>query len=111
MSRNPWTTIAALLLVAGPLAAQADDEEAPAPVATAAATAHAATAEEPAATGAKRDAEPEVVCRVEAELGSRVKKKVCRRKVDIEAERSETQDALRDVRSLGNKNYNAAPGS
>jgi len=79
--------------------------------ACAAATTQAATAEEAAATGAQRDAEPEVVCRVEAELGSRVKKKVCRRKADIEAERSETQDVLRDVRSLGNKNYSAAPGN
>ena len=110
MSRNPWTTLAALLLIAGPPAVQADDEEAPAPTVTAAATTQAATAEEPAATGAKRDAEPEIVCRVEAELGSRVKKKVCRSKADIEAERSETQDVLRDVRSLGNKNYKAAPG-
>jgi hypothetical protein len=106
MSRSPWPALAAVLLLVNPMAVQAADEERAAPVVTS-----TAAAEESAAAAEKRDAEPEVVCRVEAEIGSRVKKKVCRRKSDIEAQRAETQDALPEVRSLGNKNYSAAPGN
>ncbi len=116
MSRNPWLTFAVIALIAYPVALLAAEEDTAAPAvsgtapAKTEAVAKVDATTEPASANPEQDAEPEVVCRLEAEIGSRVKKKVCRRKADIEAEQDETQDALRDVRSLGNKNYNAAPG-
>jgi hypothetical protein len=48
-------------------------------------------------------AEPEIVCRMEAEIGSRVKKKVCRAKSEVEATTDETQKAMQAVHGLGSR--------
>lgn len=111
MPRTLWLPLAALLIMVYPLASSAADEASSETAREAAApAAQAATADDPGVTGSKAEAKPEVVCWMEAELGSRVKKKVCRTRSDVDAEAQKTQDALREVRSLGNKNYNAAPG-
>lgn len=48
-------------------------------------------------------AEPEMVCRMEAEIGSRVKKKVCRPKSEVEATSNETQQAMQGLHALGSR--------
>lgn len=101
---------AALALLALSMASRASDEETTAPDTTHAAPATVDTGDEARPPDSKENAEPEVVCRMEAEVGSRVKKKVCRRKSDTEDTERETRDAMRDVDALGNKTYSAAPG-
>lgn len=54
--------------------------------------------EQPAA-----EAKPEVVCRMEAEIGSHVKKKVCRLRSDVESESQETHQALQHAKALGSR--------
>lgn len=111
MPRPSWLPLAALVIALCPPAlASADEAPAEASSKAAAPAAQAAATADPAANENKAQAKPEVVCWMEAELGSRVQKKVCRSRSDIDAESRQTQDALRGVRSLGNKNYNAAPG-
>lgn len=111
MPRHSCLPLAALMIMMFPLASSAADEtSSDAAREPAAPAAQAAAADDPGKAEGKAAAKPEVVCTMEAELGSRVKKKVCRARSDIDAEARDTQNALRDVRSLGNKNYNAAPG-
>lgn len=109
MPRTSCLSLVALAIVLYPLASMAADE--PSPRVAAESGAEAASSGEPEKSESKADSKPEVVCWMEAELGSRVKKKVCRQRSDIEASSRNTQDVLRDVRSLGNKNFNASPGS
>ena len=100
---------AAATLLALSMASLAADEETAVPDTTAARV-RVDTGNEARPSDSKENPEPEVVCRMEAEVGSRVKKKICRKKSDTEDTERETRDAMRDVDALGNKTYSAAPG-
>ncbi|WP_374571493.1 hypothetical protein [Phenylobacterium sp.] len=77
----------------------------PAETSTSTATA-AATAEAPAAAAAAQQTasadtkKPEMVCHQEEVTGSRFTKKVCRSKADIESEKADDQQALRNMQRM-----------
>jgi hypothetical protein len=78
--------LAAGLALAGCAASSATVEAAPAPEGE-----HVAEAEQ----------EPEVVCKWEAAVGSRIKKKVCRTRATIEAEKRNAHRMMRRAQQVG----------
>ena len=85
------------------LLALATEVSAPAPSAPAPATTPATAAQQTttAVAPAKADGAGEMVCKSETVTGSRFPKKVCRRKADVEQQRQEDQERIRETQRMG----------